>query len=593
MNSTSRSAEPQASTKQPFFFNKSLSHWLVWTALVLGFLSFAGSLQFGFVYDDDVQIRDNMMIRDWKYIPDYFQHNVWYPVVPDATGMYYRPGYLLWLLLNYTIGGIRPWYWHLSTVLVHVLVVWLVFLLGRKLIRNDLAAAIAALIFAVHPSHVESVAWISGVTDPLMAALLLPGLYFYIRWRESGEKLHIALALLFYAASVSVKETAVVLPVLTFAYDLLYPSTDRWAPRVRQALLALAPFVAIAAVYLLLRQHALHASFTGRPSLGLFTTIFSIPWLAILYFKHLVFPFGLSEFYHVETVTTVTDPRFWLSLIGLAVIVGVISLLWRKLRQPAIWYAVLIFLVFLAPALYAIRYFERSELFHDRYLYLPVLLLAIFLGILIQRWLNRREWGSAILKAAALSALVLGLAVGTAVQEIHWASNLLMFYRGLQIAPENPAVRGGLASALADRHETGRALVLFRQALAMDPDSWRINFNYGIFLLNIGQNEDAIHYLSRAREIGGGIGNYDFFIGVAKLHQGKVQEAERYLRSADGISPRQPEVHRVLAESLAMQKRFPEAIAEMEKAIQLQPSPALTEELDRIKAMQSGAQAPR
>jgi tetratricopeptide (TPR) repeat protein len=587
---------PTAELEEVSISEVRLSRWLLWAALVLAFLTFFGSLQYDFVYDDALQVRQNPVIRDWSQAPSYFKHNVWYPVTPDSAGIYYRPGFQLWLLLNFKIGGTSSVYWHLSTVLMHVLVVWLIFVLSRTLVRNDLSAAIAALVFAVHPVHIESVAWISGVTDPLLAALMLPSLYFYIRWRESGGRLYFVYSLLLYLASTTVKETAVVMPMIIAVYDILYaPAKVEWRRKLQRSATALIPFILITAAYLLVRAHVLTNFFSTRPPIPLDSTLMTIPWLVVLYCKHLVYPYGLSIFYDFDAISKASDPRLWGGVLGVVALFAGVYWLWKKWRHPAVGYALAIFLIILSPALYGTRYLYKGELIHDRYLYLPLFGFCLLTGMAFERWFKRRERksGRVMLKAGALTLLVGILGITTAVEEIHWANNLLMFYRAYKIAPNNLMSRNGLASALADRHNTGQAMVLYRETLQMDPNFWLTNLNFGIFLLNIGQNEEAIHLFSRAKEIGKGKGNYDFFIGVANLHEGNLQEAEHYLRSAAGISPGQPEVHRVLAESLAMQKKFPEAIAEMEKAIQLQPSPALSEELSRLKGLQSGAQVPK
>jgi hypothetical protein len=96
--------------------------------------------------------------------------------------------------LNYAIFGTSAWGWHLVNVLIHTGVTLLVWLVVQELTHRKGLSVIAAALFAVHPAHSESVAWISGITDPLMALFLLPSFYCYLRFKNSGRKLFIALA---------------------------------------------------------------------------------------------------------------------------------------------------------------------------------------------------------------------------------------------------------------------------------------------------------------------------------------------------------------------------------------------------------------
>src|SRR6266581_2941570 len=131
----------------------------------VAFIVYAGTLVFGFVYDDRVQIVGNRVISHWTYVPQYFLHHVWYLVDPRFAANYYRPIFLLWLKLSYSAFGVSPAGWHLASVALHILATLQVFWLAQRLLKNRSAAIVASLLFAVHPLHVESVAWISGVTD--------------------------------------------------------------------------------------------------------------------------------------------------------------------------------------------------------------------------------------------------------------------------------------------------------------------------------------------------------------------------------------------------------------------------------------------
>ena len=96
---------------------------------------------------------------------------------------FYRPLFVLWLRLNFILSEMSPWGWHLVSILKHLLVAGFLGLVVWRLLRDRVAALIAATLFALHPAHTESVAWVT-VPDPLMSAALLGSLLLYLEYAE-------------------------------------------------------------------------------------------------------------------------------------------------------------------------------------------------------------------------------------------------------------------------------------------------------------------------------------------------------------------------------------------------------------------------
>src|SRR5581483_8137450 len=118
---------------------------------------------------------------------------------------------------------------------------------------------IAALLFGLHPIHLETVAWISGVTDSLMALLLIPAFITYMHFREGGVARWIAACLVLYALALLSKDTAIVLPAFVIAYECLYGDAPRrWSDRIHRLTLPVICFVAVTLLYLVARSNALH-----------------------------------------------------------------------------------------------------------------------------------------------------------------------------------------------------------------------------------------------------------------------------------------------------------------------------------------------
>src|SRR5438105_11584085 len=237
--------------------------------LALTFLVYADTTRYQFAYDDRGQIVENQGLRSWSYAAHCFTEHVWKAQHPEENGVYYRPLFNLYLLVNYQLFHLNPAGWHLLLVIWHTLVTLLVFWLARRLLKDEAGALIAALIFGVHPIHIESVAWISGVTEPMLALFFLGSLLGYLRWRDGmwAERASdepatqrpakwLALSLGLYGLALFSKETAMVMPALIFAYEWLFGER---AGRVARASKRAAPFLVMAAVYFVLRAIILKA----------------------------------------------------------------------------------------------------------------------------------------------------------------------------------------------------------------------------------------------------------------------------------------------------------------------------------------------
>lgn len=166
---------------------------------------------------------------------------------------FFRPiGNLFWLL-NYVAFGLEPFGYHISSILLHLIASFAVFVLSHLLTRNRMASGIGAIIFAVMPVHSEAVSWVSASYDLLSGMMFFVALIFYILYRQRGGFKFYLVALGAFVLGLSSKETALTLPVILFLYDLLYHSRD-WTSAWR-VLIGYIPFEIVLAIRFLLFGH--------------------------------------------------------------------------------------------------------------------------------------------------------------------------------------------------------------------------------------------------------------------------------------------------------------------------------------------------
>ena len=182
--------------------------------MVISALPFLPALRYGFVYDDDVQVVDTVSVRSVQTPANYFFTSVWTlrnSAIP-LNFNYYRPLFYSWLRVSAALFGVHPLPWHLAVLLTHLAVTVLVFFLLRRHLRGPWMAVAGSLVFGLHPVHIESVVWISGVTDPLAALGVLGSFLLWLRKMETPRIGLLIGSLACYGAALMSKETAVALP---------------------------------------------------------------------------------------------------------------------------------------------------------------------------------------------------------------------------------------------------------------------------------------------------------------------------------------------------------------------------------------------
>ena len=503
---------------------------------------YLGTLAFGFVYDDEPQILKNPAIQSWRYLPEYFTSHVWSAIYPHSTGNYYRPLFLLWLRLNYVMFGARPAGWHATSILCHVVATLLVFRVTEQLTLDRRIAFLAALIFGLHPAHIENVAWISGVTDPLMACLVLGSCSAFLSYRESRKTSHLALSLSCFVLALLAKETAIILPLLILALAWIIPDgpteLETPGPDLVAALRLAAPFIIVVPVYLIIRYHALNGFAHALISIS-WTQVF-LTWPSVLWFyaKHLLLPMHVSEFYPLDYVRSFTTSAVLLPLLFLiAVGAGVVGLIRLLPQKRAAWFAVILIVLPLLPVL-DLRSLTVGDIVHDRYLYLPSVGFAILVAMAIVALGDRLSERSSMLVPAGLAAVVcLYFAAMTLSGQMQWANNILLYTRGLESAPDNLTVRDNLANALLGANQPDRAIPLYLDVLRRNPDFWRSNYNLGFAYYKAGNAAGAEASLKRAILIDGSDSDQYIYLALAEFQQQNYTVAAENARKAIARNP--------------------------------------------------------
>lgn len=581
-------AESDVSSKEAL--KPAASFILVLTAAVLPYIP---TLRYGFVYDDTIQILNTPIIRSWSFVPTYFVKPI-----PVFITRYYRPAFFLWLRVNYFLWHTHSWGWHLTSIVLHAVASILVLLLLRGFFSDRRCALAGALIFAVHPAHVESVAWISGCSDSLMAVGVFGALLLWMRNRE-GSSLPLRIGSLACCAfALLIKETAVIVPLLIWALPFAQsPPASGGGDHFRNSLTAgirqAAPYAGLTVLFLSVR----HLVLRGVPALAnpmpVTEAVVTIPAVLLFYVRHLIWPAALSICYDFGLANRVSDRSFWGPAAALAGIVLVLWIWFKRRRDARIIFATSLVVVPIIPVSY-IRFFGSDDFVHDRYLYLSVAGLALFAGLLFE-WLlpHLRARGRAWLLAVLASALTVSLALATVVQARPWRSDVALYTNAVQIAPNNSMARNGVASEYITEGRYDQAAETLRKLVRDRPEVWVGNYNYGYFNYVVGNYVLADEYLHRAIQVDPSKPHQYIVLGETYLKEGRFQDAIDQLRQGIARAPDGMGYHLVLA--LALIKEDSLAAARQETLMELKYHPdnsvarGVLQQLDKQIAVQTGA----
>jgi tetratricopeptide (TPR) repeat protein len=378
--------------------------------LVLVAAAYTSSLFAGFTSDDWAMIVDNQdNLASLAAIPRALTTTVWeFSNVENNDRSLYRPAWLLWHLLIYSVSGEHAFGWHFANLVLHTINAFLLAALIKRLLPKTSAREqyLAAALFAVHPALTQSVAWASGSTDILLTAAFLAGFLSYLRFRETGRGRDLARTALWFGVAVSSKETGLVFPLVVIVHDLSQATARKKLP-----LHAYAVLFAVAAAYLLARSLALHAVLPAGSNLFqisaeavsrlaeyalLYGRFLAVPWPVPYYLRHI--PEGVAEAYEIG--------------IGAIVVAALmLAVLSRRTRFAVLW----MILTLAVPLLLALH--DKGH-FAVRFLYLPAAGGAVLAGAVLLDL--KRQWP----RSATLAALGLAvtLAVLTHAETLAWHS---------------------------------------------------------------------------------------------------------------------------------------------------------------------------
>jgi protein O-mannosyl-transferase len=530
---------------------------------------------------------------------------------------------LTWLslMLDAELFGTAPRGFHLVNVGLHALDAVLLFLALRLLSDALWPPAAVAALFALHPLHVESVAWVTERKDTLSGVFFMLALLAYGWYARRPSPPRSAAVFAALGLGLLCKPMLVTLPFVLVLLD--YWPLGRWqagrAPAVRLLIekLPLLGLVVAASIVTVFAQRS-RGAVASLDTLPLAPRLANAVITPVVYLRKMLWPVDLAVAYpHPALIASDAAGALVLpALLSALFLVGVSLLaLWLARARPYLLVGWLWYLGMLVPVSGVMQ--AGMQAMADRYAYLPLIGIYIAVAWTVRdaalRWPRTRP----LLAAAAALLLVLGIRA-TRAQLDSWRDSVTLwehalavtrdnsfahtnlaavlmamgrpaeaaphYEAALRIWPANPTALTGLGSLYGQQGRLDDAADLHRRALAAMPDNPVVLANLGAVLFQLGRVDEAAGYFERAVQQEPDYAMAQSNLGAVYARQGRLDLAAEHLQRAAVLNPQSASAHTNLGIVLAQQGRLAEAAAQLEAALRIQPSPEVERALRTIQA---------
>ncbi len=535
-------------------------------------LAYYPSLRGGFMLDDTFLLTDNYLIK----APD-GPYRFWF--TNQALEYYPVTNTMLWL--EWRVWGINPTGYRAVNLIFHIADVFLIWFILRKL--SIPGAFLAALIFAVHPVNVESVAWISQLRNVLTLFFSLLSIWCYLKADMSTASVGMApetspwpltpspsplfywLSLTLFILAMLSKGTSAVLPAMLLG--IIW-----WLrPLTRRDLVRTAPFFAVAAVLSLVNVwFQTHGSGEVIRTAGFTERLLGAGGIVWFYLYKALLPYDLI-FVYPQWQIRIGNPLWWLPLIAA---LAVTAVLWRYRKgwsRPFL-FAWGFFCVSLAPVMgFADVGFMKYSLVADHYQHIAIIGVIALVAAGYGLW-RRNARKVAIRAASAIAVMAVGTLVFlTWLQTCLYADVLELYKATLGKNPNCWMIHNNLGIALDRAGRTKEAVEHYQQALYIKPDYSDAHDNMGIFLMDEGRLPEAIEHFRQAIKYKPQSPDAYNNLGLAWSHSGRVQEAIFNFKQALSKNPYYAETYYNMGLSLDNTDQVQGAIDNYEQALRLKP----------------------
>jgi protein O-mannosyl-transferase len=486
---------------------------------------------------------------------------------------------LTWLshMLDCRIYGMNPGHHHMTNVLFHVLNTLLLFYIFKRISGSLWGSAYIAALFALHPLHVESVAWVAERKDVLSTFFWMLTLWSYARYVESSRLDKYLLLILFYILGLMAKPMIATLPFVMLLLD--YWPLKRFQLRLsrNESPAIQKPFyfglIREKIPLFLLSAASGVVTYLVQKSGGAVDSLAAIPFhdrianalvSYIGYIWKMFWPHNLAVLYPYPKSTAMWE------IAGAGLLLIIISVFVFRMLSSKPYLAVgwLWYLGTLVPVIGIVQ--VGSQASADRYTYVPLIGIFIMAAWGVSDWVSKRHHRKTGLFAVAATILSL-LMMTSRLQVKYWANSVTLFEHAINVTSDNSIAQLNLGEALAEQGNIEKAAKHYKAALKIKPNLVGAHLNIGVYFRNKGEFDKAINHFSKVLQEKSDYAVAYYELGDTLEKKGDMSGAIKHYLEAIKIRPGYAKAYNNLGVILAGQSKARAAIVFLAKALQINP----------------------
>jgi tetratricopeptide (TPR) repeat protein len=437
-------------------------------------------------WDDEVYITTNDLVKDlsFKKVGDQFS--------TTSVNSNYHPLTLFSWSIDHSIGGLDPFVYHLHNLILHLLNILLVYIFVLLLAKKPLVAAIVALLFGMHPMHIESIAWISARKDLLYSFYYLITLIVYVKYAQlkNLKKKYLVLCLGCFLMALLSKGMAITLPFILLIIDY-------WLHRTinRKVLLEKIPFFLLAIGFGIVGYMVQGEALNSSEEIPIYNRFFVATYNVIIYMVKVVFPVGLSSFHPYPS-----NLPWYLYSSSILVLVLLVWLYFKRKANRTLLFGFAFFLISLTPVLQIVAFGQAIHA--ERYTYLPYLGLFLLFAIGFDWLFTRFKKRKFQLIPIAFGCILIGLlSFHSFSRSKVWKNDETLWENVLEQYPGSHFAWANLGNNQFELGKNEKALTSYNHCLELESGYYLANLNRGIIYQERGKFHLALADFEKAISI--------------------------------------------------------------------------------------------
>jgi tetratricopeptide (TPR) repeat protein len=539
-----------------------------------------GVIYFNTLHNDFI-FDDLPLIQSSKILPSLDNPRSIMSVFTQKSG--YRPIRTLSYAIDYHISGLNPVSYHISNIIYHTITAIFVYLVTLSIVSNRVSALCAAILFAVHPVHTDSVAYLAGRRDILSGLFFFMGFYCFLTYRNTNRLAFAPLTMIAYLLSIGSKEIGVTLPVLFFLFDLV----NQIPPR-KKGLGSLSLGSLAGAIKSTIKQYPYFYGFflTGALAFSYYKVFINSPshqyayygdsmWITFLtvgrilvhYIQLLFFPINLVADYSYDAFPLAVSLFEWSTFFSCLLLAGIGVFIIRMItRKKWIAFGGIWFFITLLPVCHII---PHHELLAEHYLYIPSYGFFLIAAIVVTELLQGKRY--VFLTLSLFISVVLLFSLRTVDRNRDWRDSMTLWRKTVQTVPRCARAHNNLGVEYLFAKKYTDAIKHLNAAIEIKPDYAEGYNNLGLVYKEKGLYDQAIDYFAKAILLRRPFHDASYNLANTYENKGDYDRAVFLYKEILEKKPNSVEIHNNLGIAYQRKGQFELAREHYEKAVMLDP----------------------